>query len=128
MIDFTRARFLVVHLPVIARQEQAVILEMGIVANHIHLLMRLHPVSQIPRLLQRMKGGTAHGINRGTASRAGDLRWAKGYSLVSVSPRNRETAAAYIRNQHIRHPDQCIPGWSHRPLDVASAPSTLRQL
>ena len=63
-IDRARAAYLWEHLPIIARQERARILELGIVATHLHLLLRLHPSTQLPRLLQRMKGGTAALINK----------------------------------------------------------------
>ncbi len=120
-IDQPRAAYLWEHLPIIARQERARLLELGIVATHLHLLVRLHPSTVIPRLLQRMKGGTATVINRHVASLEPSLRWAKGYSVISVSPRQRGMAAAYVRHQPTHHPSEAIPGWTSRP--VASATS-----
>ena len=76
-IDRPRAAYLWEHLPIIVRQERARLLELGIVATHLHLLVRLHPSTVIPRLLQRMKGGTATLINRHVASRGSALRWAR---------------------------------------------------
>src|SRR5512139_3589257 len=104
-IDQPRATYLWEHLPIIARQERARVLELGIVATHLHLLVRLHPSTVIPRLLQRMKGGTATLINRHVVSQEPALRWAKGYSVISVSPRQRDLAAAYVRHQPTHHPD-----------------------
>ena len=121
IIDRNRASYLWSHLPVIARQERARILELGIVSTHLHLLVRLHPATGISRLLQRMKGGTACRINRHEASTAPDLRWAKGYSITSVSPRHLDMVAAYVRQQHIHHPGEAIPDWTSHP--VASATS-----
>ena len=120
-IDRPRAEYLWKHLPIIARQERARVLELGIVTTHLHLLVRLHPSTVIPRLLQRMKGGTATLINRGAPLQDPALRWAKGYSVISVSPRQRGVAAAYVRHQHTHHPDEAIPGWTAPP--VASATS-----
>lgn len=77
-IDHDRAGFLAEHLQVIARQERARVLEIGIVATHLHLLVRAHPTTVLPRLLQRMKGGTAHGINTAWPAVRHPLRWAKG--------------------------------------------------
>ena len=111
-IDRARAAYLWEHLPIIARQERARILEFGIVATHVHLLVRLHPSTVVPPLLQRMKGGTANTINRHERSGAPALRWAKGYSITSVSPRNQESAATYIRRQPKHHPDDAIRGWN----------------
>lgn len=96
-------------------------LELGIVATHLHLLVRLHPATVIPRLLQRMKGGTATLINRHVVSQGPALRWAKVYSVISVSPRQRDVAVAYVRHQHTHHPEEAIQGWIGRP--VASATS-----
>jgi putative transposase len=110
-IDQARAAYLWEHLPIIARQERARILELGMVSTHVHLLIRLHPSTVIPRLLQRMKGGTANAINRHERSGAPALRWAKGYSLTSVSPHHLEAAATYVRRQPNRHPDDTTPGW-----------------
>ena len=118
-IDRAYAAYLSEHLPIIARQERARVLELGIVATHLHLLLRLHPTTVIPRLLQRMKGGTAHGINRRLAPGAPVLRWAKGYSVQSVSPRHRESAAAYVRDQHLHHPGEAIPGWAELAAEAA---------
>ena len=98
-------------------------LELGIVTTHLHLLVRLHPSTVIPRLLQRMKGGTATLINRHMASEGPALRWAKGYSVISVSPRQRGIAAIYVRHQHTHHPEEAIQGWIGRP--VASATSAV---
>ncbi len=110
-IDQARAAYLWEHLPIIARQERARILELGMVATHVHLLVRLHPSTVVPRLLQRMKGGTANAINRHERSGAPHLRWAKGYGITSVSQRNQDAAATYIRRQPTHHPDDAIPGW-----------------
>jgi REP element-mobilizing transposase RayT len=118
-LDRARAAYLWERLPIIARQERARVLEIGLVATHLRLLVRLHPTTQLPRLLQRMKGGTAHGMNGGIAFGLRPLRWAKGYSITSVSPRAVPSVAAYVRHQPDHHPQDSIPGWSYPP--VASA-------
>ena len=84
------------------------VLAIGIVADHLHLLLRLHPTTQLPRLLQRMKGGTAHAVNAHLRPGQSALRWAKGYSVTSVSPRGYLGAAAYVRDQARHHPDLAI--------------------
>ncbi len=115
-IDHTRATHLWQHLPIVARQERARILELGIVATHLHIVLRLHPTTQLPRLLQRMKGGTAHAINCGAPSGPRQLKWAKGYSVTSISPGDLDRAAAYVRNQHTHHPSDAVPGWTNAPV------------
>jgi REP element-mobilizing transposase RayT len=111
LIDLTIAQHLARQLRLIALQERAAVLAVGIVSTHLHLLIRLHPTTTIPRLLQRMKGGTAAGVNGGGHLIGNGLRWAKGYSISSVSERALDRVGAYVSDQHRRHPAEAIPGW-----------------
>src|SRR5258706_7791150 len=85
LIDARVASFLSQALPIITRQERGRVLAIGIVANHVHLLARLCPMTQIPRLLQRLKGGTAMVANRDGHATRRPLKWDKGYNIESVS-------------------------------------------
>lgn len=73
-------------------------------------LIRLHPTTTIPHLMQRMKGGTSLLLNRQGVART-ELRWAKGYNITSVHPAGLETVRQYVRNQHLRHLGEAIPDW-----------------
>lgn len=122
-LDRVRAVYLSEHLPIIARQERARLLEIGVVTTHVHLLVRLHPTTELPRLLQRMKGGTAHGINASLPAARLPLKWAKGYSVTSVGPRDLERVGAYVRMQHLRHPAEAIVDWPFpRVAEATDAP------
>ncbi|MBK7786904.1 MAG: transposase [Gemmatimonadetes bacterium] len=69
------AEFLVRYLPAMAARDRARMLAVGIVATHLHLLLRLHPQTDIPRMIQRMKSGSARlALLEG---HAGYLRWAR---------------------------------------------------
>lgn len=114
LIDLQRASLLAARLPEIALRERARIEEIGIVMTHLHLLIRLHPTTLIPRLLQRMKGGSAREANQDPTGSREPLRWAKGYSLTPVSPRSIQAAVAYIRTQAEHHPREAITGWEER--------------
>ena len=87
-------------------------LEVGLVADHVHMIVRLHPEARISRLLQRFKGGSAFLARREHHAAPGlDLRWSKGYTIESVSPRGLAAARGYVRRQPERHPDHAIVGW-----------------
>ncbi len=45
-------------------------LHLGILQTHVHLLVRMHPTTQLPRLLQRLKGASAV-----LAGRRGPREW-----------------------------------------------------
>ena len=63
LLDAGLARFLDRFLRVIAREERALVLEIGMVRTHVHVLLRTHPMTMIPRLLQRLKGASS-GLRR----------------------------------------------------------------
>ncbi|MEZ4413147.1 MAG: transposase [Gemmatimonadales bacterium] len=111
LIDAPVAGFLAAHLALIVRQERGSLLEIGIVSTHVHVLTRIHPSTNIPRLLQRMKGGTAVGATAVRDRSLAPLRWAKGYNITSVSERALSLVGAYVREQHLRHPAEAIVGW-----------------
>lgn len=110
LIDLRVARFLDRFLRAVARQERALILELGLVDDHIHLLIRHHPLTHIPKLLQRLKGASSNVASRERHSDT--LLWARGYAIGSVSRLALNTARAYVRDQPLRHPEHRIAGWS----------------
>jgi REP element-mobilizing transposase RayT len=113
LIDAGLAKFLCGFLRGVARQERARVLEIGMVRTHIHMLARLHPTTDVSRLLQRLKGGSAAIAGKERHSTEGNhLRWAKGYSIRSVSPRNIAAVRAYLRQQPLRHPTEIILAWA----------------
>ncbi|MGH7523601.1 MAG: IS200/IS605 family transposase [Gemmatimonadales bacterium] len=109
-IDRTAAALLAEQLPIIAKQERARILELGIVSTHVHLALRLHPATAMPRLVQRVKGTTSFSL-RATHRRGHKLLWAPGYSITSVSERAVADVCRYVAAQFDRHPREAIPGW-----------------
>ncbi len=109
------AGFLDESLRQIAWRERARILAVGIVSTHLHVLLRVHPTTNIPRTVQRMKGSTETMSNKARIADPGELLWAKGYNIESVSTRALSAATEYIRNQHRHHPTDAIPGWPRIP-------------
>ena len=74
-------------------QERAQLLAIGMVQTHVHTLIRAHPSTMLPRVLQR----------------------AKGYSAQSVSWRALDPVREYVLNQERRHPHEAIDGWGRTP-------------
>ena len=95
----------------------------GMVSTHVHLLLRIGPATDLSRLVQRFKGGSATlAMQQSIGSREVRLRWAKGYNVESISPRAVASVIEYIKAQSRRHPSEAIGGW--RPVirpQVASA-------
>jgi putative transposase len=113
LLNAELAGFLGRYFRNIARQERAHVLEMGIVTTHLHLLARADPQTNLSRLVQRFKGGSAHQANVERLGQGAEgLRWAKGYTLETVSPRGLDAVRQYLRTQPERHPGEAVPGWA----------------
>jgi len=122
MIGSSEARFLERFLPAESQRHGVATLALGMVRDHIHMVLRLPSRFDLPRLVQGFKGASARLINKEQRLSTTGVRWATGYSAYSVSPRNLKAAIEYVRNQPLRHPDRAIPPEGHRArrLDTAT--------
>ena len=109
MIGPSEALFLGRFLPAEARRHGATTLALGMVSDHVHMVLRLPSRLDLPRLAQGLKGASARLINKEERLSTTGVRWATGYSAYSVSARNLKAAIEYVRNQASRHPDRAIP-------------------
>jgi putative transposase len=117
MIDDAVRRFLRRFLPAEARRHGATLLAMGMVADHVHLLLRLPGSFALPRLVQGLKGASARRLNVELAARPSGLRWASGYDARSVSPKALSRVSAYVGGQAQRHPDLAIRKHGDRGME-----------
>jgi len=107
MIAADEKRLLERFLPVEVRRHGGELLAVGVVCDHVHILVRLPKRFDLPRLLQGLKGGSARASSVDPEVRGG-VRWAKGYTATTVSPRALPRAIEYVRAQATRHPDRAI--------------------
>ena len=112
LINATRADFLCRFLRGSARHHRSYVLEVGLVSTHVHLLLRTHPTTELSRLVQVLKGGSAAVANRELPPGPAPLRWAAGYSVNSVGASGLDQVRAYLRAQPRRDPAECIVGWA----------------
>lgn len=78
-------------------------------ADHVHVVLRLAAVNNIPRMVQGFKGASARVVNREGLTPRAPLRWAEGYDLRSVGVRQLRTVIEYVANQANRHPNLAVP-------------------
>lgn len=89
-------------LPKIAGDHGANTLAVGMVKDHVHMLLRLPLRFDVPGLVQRLKGPTARVANRDAVA-THRLGWARGYDLRSISVRALRQVRQYVREQKRRH-------------------------
>jgi putative transposase len=113
LIDAPRAELLSRLLRTMALEERARVLEAGMVSTHVHLLLSSHPMTNLPRLVQRLKGATTYVINRELRNSAlPQLHWNQGYNIETVARTGLDQLRAYLRHQPQHHPDQAIADWT----------------
>ena len=109
MIDVPTRAFLDGFFRRIAIQERVTIVSLGFLSTHVHMLVRMAPRYDLPRLVQLFKGGSSYAASRQPGNVLG-LRWNREYSATSVSPKLLHQAVAYIEGHSRRHPGEAIPG------------------
>lgn len=102
------AAFLRRMLPKIAERHDVRVMEIGIVSNHVHVIVALSRRPDIPRLVQGLKGASARIANRDGYMPRARLQWASGYDFRSLGVRDLQRAIAYVRNQPRHHPELAL--------------------
>jgi len=105
LIDERIAEFLGRFLLEEARRHGAGAIEIGVVRDHVHMLLELPAAYDVPRMVQGLKGASARLANRDGHAGHTPLRWASGYDLRSVGLTQLRGVAEYVREQKRRHGD-----------------------
>jgi putative transposase len=102
MIDAATRAFLDEFIRRTAIRERVEVIELAILATHVHIVVRTAPRVDLSRLVQMMKGGSSYAASRVPGNRLG-LRWTREYFVTTVSPRVLPEAVEYLRKQNERH-------------------------
>jgi putative transposase len=86
----------------IIRDEKGVLMEIGGVADHVHLLARWRPDESVAYLLRNVKARSSKWVNDNRLSPT-RFQWQQGYSVFSVSRSQKDRVAAYIGKQEEHH-------------------------
>ena len=100
MITPRVAAFLCRFLPAEANRHGCEVIALGVVRDHVHMVLRIPLRVDLPRLVQGLEGASARLGNRDSAV---GFRWEKGYQVKTVSPSGLPRVIAYVRNQTARH-------------------------
>ena len=108
IIGPSEAAFLRRFIPAEAQRHRCDVIAVGVVSDHVHVLIRSPNRLDLPRLLQGLKGTSARLASMdGTISQTG-LRWAKGHDARTVSPERLGAVADYVKQQGARHPRRAV--------------------
>ena len=108
MITSGVTEFLSRFVPSEAQKKSARVLALGIVCDHVHVVLEIPSAFDLPKLIQAFKGGSSRVINADDSITRVGLRWAKGYDARTISPRVLANAIRYVKSQEQRHSDKAI--------------------
>ena len=106
MITARVAAFLRRFLPAEAARHGCEVVALGVVSDHVHMILRIPTRVDLPRMVQGLKGGSAR---LGNLESTVGLRWQKGYHVQTVSPSGLPRVIAYVKNQARRHGEGVAP-------------------
>ncbi len=101
----------------IIRAERGVLLDIGGVADHVHLYLRWRPDESISNLMRTAKSRSSAWIHETFPALRG-FAWQEGYSVFSVSKSQEPAVKVYIANQAAHHAREDFKSELLRLLDA----------
>ena len=102
MIDVEWRERLWAYLGGISRENKMKALEIGGVADHVHMLVSLPSTLSAAKAVQLLKGNSSKWINE-TFPGKSRFQWQEGYGAFSVSSSQIKVTIEYIRGQEEHH-------------------------
>jgi putative transposase len=101
LVEAVRER-LFAYLGGIARENEMNALEVGGVADHVHLLLSISAPLAVSKAIQLVKGGSSHWLKE-TFPNMINFAWQDGYAAFTVSQSQLSDVQGYIRSQPEHH-------------------------
>ncbi len=86
----------------IIRGEKGSLLEIGGIADHVHILAGFSPTMSVSEMLKRIKGNSSKWINDEKKTRS-RFQWQAGYGAFTVSQSQLSVVGQYIQRQVDHH-------------------------
>ena len=102
IIEIQRRDELYRYIGGIIKGENGILLEIGGMPDHIHLLLKLKPTHSISDMMRKVKGNSSKWMNEKKRLKA-RFSWQDGYGAFSVSESQVAVVIQYIKEQENRH-------------------------
>lgn len=98
------------------RELKCVPLAVGGIADHMHMLVRLHPTIAVATLVKELKGSSSHLVTHELAVGA-FFKWQGSYGAFTLREEEVPSILRYIRGQKEHHAAGNVwPKWEHTPV------------
>lgn len=86
----------------VIRDMGGTLVEIGGMADHVHILVGLKPTTAPADAIRQIKRGSSSWMHK-SITNGGKIYWQEGYGIFSVSYSGIESVSDYIRNQEAHH-------------------------
>lgn len=86
----------------IIREQKGVLIEIGGMPDHVHVLAKLSPVAAVSDVLRLIKSNSSKWLKE-TFEEPIPFAWQRGFGAFSVSTSNADNVRGYIRDQEEHH-------------------------
>jgi putative transposase len=87
----------------ILRGQSGALLEIGGIADHIHLAIRIRPDISVSDIVRLIKSNSSKWVNERPGARQGRFAWQEGYGAFTVSPSQLPGVCRYVQGQEDHH-------------------------
>lgn len=102
MINPTICKELYSYIGGIVKGENATVLQIGGMPDHIHRVLKLKPVHSLSEIMQKLKGSSSKWVNeQGRLNEK--FSWQEGYGAFTVSESQITTVVHYVKSQENHH-------------------------
>ncbi len=90
------------HLQKTAEEKGIKVIQVNGAADHVHILVQMHPAQNLAQIVRQIKTDTADWLNA-TQLLQGPFEWEEDYAAYSVSPSAVQQVSDYIERQEEYH-------------------------
>jgi putative transposase len=103
LIDDARSKIIRSSLLSTALEQNAIVRALGIMPDHVHVVVSIPPRIAVADLIGRMKGVTSRRVNMATGNGADGFSWQPEYGVFTFGHRALEDVVSYVENQREIH-------------------------
>lgn len=87
----------------IAKESDSLIHAIGIMPDHVHIVISIPPKAAVATVIGRMKGLSSRRINEGRGGTINEFAWQPEYGMLTFGQRSLPDVVAYVQNQREIH-------------------------
>jgi putative transposase len=99
LITADRIELIRSSIAAIARESDSLIHAIGVMPDHVHLVISIPPKTAVATVIGQMKGLSSRRINKETGTPLDGFAWQPEYGMLTFGERSLPDVVAYVENQ-----------------------------